>query len=392
MWQGKKILVYMLLYADDILDEKVQNNSKLIWQIHSFEKMGLDVWYFLYAKDQIYLCNKDNKIPVRPSVGGYRGFVHRHYMNNAFFKVYKKYGPFDYAYVRKMIALPSFIRVLKTLHARGTKVIYEIPTYSTSKISEDAMSGRQFRVWIEPILKKLDAAEAKYIDLYSVIGEKACSINGVPAVNINNGMNALEASDLPRRNHQYTKECHMLALGNMRAYHGLDRIIYGLKKYNTSHSDKAYLHIVGMDSDGSLASNLELAKTLGIEKYVIHEGFCTGEKLNQICDICDVAFCALAYYIKGGTVGNELKTREYMSRGIPFVISVPDDSLDDNARYIMHVSNDAEPIRIEDIVKFAQSFSGDSHVVNEMQQYALKNMTWIPELEKVLTCVDAQSK
>ena len=66
--------------------------------------------------------------------------------------------------------------------------------------------------------------------------------------------------------------------------------------------------------------------------------------------------------------------------------------MDDDARYIMHVSNDAEPIRIEDIVKFAQSFSGDSHVVNEMQQYALKNMTWIPELEKVLTCVDAQSK
>lgn len=391
-WKDKKILVYMLLYADDMLTPTLQNNTKLIWQIRAFEKMGMDVWYVLFAKEGILLCNKEKKIKIGATVAGERGFIHRHFMNRALLRVLNQYGPFDYAYVRKMVSLPSFEALLRRLHGQKTKVILEIPTYSTSKISEDAQSGRRFRVAIAPAMRQIERRCARSVDLYSVIGEPAQSIFGVRAVNINNGMNALNADELPVRNFTPKNgEYHLLALGHMREYHGIRRIVEGMHQYyENGGSADVILHVVGLDADGCLARVAEQAKSCGLEDKIRLEGFQTGEALDRICDQCCVAFCALAYYIKGGIVGNELKTREYMSRGIPFVMAVPDASVPENARYVLRVENDASAINISEIIDFSDRVSADPAVIEEMRQYALKNMTWIPQLEKVLRAVDAE--
>lgn len=389
-WTGKKLLAYMLIYSEEMLNDRLQNNTKLMWQIRAFEKMGLDVWYLLYCRDGIYICNKENRSKIAESVGGYRGFVHRHFMNKAFLKSLKRFGPFDYAYIRKMVALPSFVSVLKRLHKSGTKVILEIPTYSRSKISEDAHSGRWLRVGIMPVLQAIERFEARYIDLYVLIGEHEAQLNGITAININNGMNALGIADISERNHIYKKgEYHLLALGHMREYHGIDRIVEGMRQYyEEGGKTEIFLHIVGTDCDGCLAHNKERAEKYGLENRFILEGFHTGKELDAICDQCDAAFCAMAYYIKGGIIGNELKTREYMSRGIPFIISVPDDSLPKEARYILKIENNSTPIRMNEVIDFIDMLQLDAaSIISEMQTYSLEHMTWIPEFVKVLSAV-----
>ena len=393
-WDGKKIIVYMLIYSEELLDDVLQNNTKLEWQIKSFERMGLDTWYLLYCKDGIYLCNKGDKIRIGKSVGGYRGFIHRHYMNLAFLKALKEFGPFDYAYVRKMVALPSFVSVLRSLHKMDTRIVVEIPTYSRSKINEDAHSGRWFRVLISPLLKTIEKYMAKYVDLYALIGEHEKELYGVPAINISNGMNALTIDDLPIRNHKrMEREYHLLALGHMREYHGIHRIIEGINEYyKRGGEEEVYLHVVGLDADGCLKRNKILANEYGIGNRVIFEGFKTGTDLNDICNKCDVAFCALAYYLKGGIIGNELKTRDYMSRGIPFVMSVPDEAISSSAKYVLNVPNSNEPIDICRTIDFIDSITDEKSLSDEMKSYALKHMTWIPELEKVLMKVDEKEE
>ena len=75
-----------------------------------------------------------------------------------------------------------------------------------------------------------------------------------------------------------------------------------------------------------------------------------------------------------------LKNREYCSRGIPFFYSESDLEFD-STNFIIKAPADESPIDIHQVIEFVSNHPFDKF---QIRNYALKNLTWEKQYEKVL--------
>ena len=318
----KKFFFFMLYRTDD----PTENNSKLIQQMETIHAMGYETWYLCYDIDFIYLCrlhDEQHRVPVLKSIGGRSNALRRRRLYLAVPHLLRKIKHFDYVYIRSMIGLPSYVRAINLLKKHSRHVIMEIPTYPPQKAQ-----NADKRWWRRPfyiISNFFERLASRYVQLYTLVGAHADKFCGRPAINIENGINCARYTV---REQTADENCiHILLLAHMMFYHGYDRMIRGLKEYYAGIAPgiDVKLHFVGTDGDGSLKNWEKLSKKLELTEHIRVEGAKYGAELNKFINGMDIGVASLRSYELLGSFGSELKLRDYMVRGVPFIYSSGDD-------------------------------------------------------------------
>lgn len=193
----------------------------------------------------------------------------------------------------------------------------------------------------------------------------------IPCATISNGFNvqSVEVRNLPLLGPQ---DIHILFIGYISRWHGLDRMIHGIADYpGPGH---IHFHIVG---DGDEVENLQqLTKSIAPAAGIHFHGFLTGYPLDAMFDTCHIAIGSLGMHRKGLHQTSELKAREYCARGIPYIIACSDPDFPDTFPYILRIPADESPVNMEQVILFASQMYQDPDHPKKMRRYAEEHVDW----------------
>src|SRR5699024_7986971 len=102
-----------------------------------------------------------------------------------------------------------------------------------------------------------------------------------------------------------------------------------------NHQVNIVLHVVGQGP--ATESLIKLVGNLGVSENVIFHGALFGEELDRVFSICTTALSSLALHRKNVLTSSELKSREYMARGIPFICAARDEALAQAGEFILQL-------------------------------------------------------
>ena len=284
---------------------------------------------------------------------------------------------FDLMYLRYMPTFHGALTALRTFKQTGGRLILEFPTWPRDQENNRFFLRRQVFRYTDHILQQI----TPMVDLFTAIGEPCGNpLYGRPAMNIVNGA---DVSSLPlHQPRSQSEEIHLLALASMSGWHGYDRILHSLAAYRGDA--RVHIDFVGGDGDGSLAAWKTLAEELGLTEQVTFHGACYGAALEAIFTQSDVGVGSLGMFRYGLQHATTLKLREYMARGLPFLYATEDPSLPDEPDFALRVSNDEQPILMEDVVRFARNVQQNPEIAQRMRRYAEDHMSWKSVLKAVL--------
>lgn len=263
-------------------------------------------------------------------------------------KVYPKidFSGIDFVYIRRIVPNNrSFNFLLYKMKKENPemKIIYEIPTYPY----DSELKGFRGKVvlfidkWYR---KRLN----RYIDFITTYGDYK-SIFNIPVLTIVNGIDCASISLKNKEN--LTADIHAIVVAQYWFWHGYDRLIEGMKDYYSSPRDKKfYVNFVGEGPE--LSRYKALVNKYQLDSYVKFSGKLSGSDLDRAFYDADIAFCSLGAHRKKLYLSSELKSREYMARGLPIVSSVSIDVIPNDYKYWLKFAEDDSNICIDDIISF----------------------------------------
>lgn len=260
------------------------------------------------------------------------------------------YSQSDFIYFRKETVVDwrmiAFLRkIKKQSHAM---VFMEIPTYPY-----DGEFGNSIRSKLTLSIDHYFRRQLyKYIDRIVVTG---CDDNnilwGIKTVNVVNG---IDLKNVPVRKYQFHNDgLNLACVAKFSPWHGYERIILGLNDYYRSKEIKIDVNLLMVGEGVEKAYYQSLVEKCGLENHVRFLGKLTGEKLENIYDITDVGVCSLGRYKSGINMIGDLKSRDFMAKGIPMICGCQIDVLYNwDYDYAMFVPNDNTKIDIAKVVRF----------------------------------------
>lgn len=348
--------------------------------INAFRRKGLCVWFTCTDNGFVYISNGTDYIQIGKASVRFEKYLRNMDLCKAVTDYIKKADiNFDYCYIRSMPVLWGLKKMMKSIKNSNIKIAVEIPTYpSTTERKTDTLFRRIFL----KISQYQSIAASKYIDVYLPMGEKTTEINGRPAVNLENGV---EASMLNKRDYKPVdpNEIHMLAVAQIARWHGYDRIIEGMKLYYDNNPEaRVYFHLVGPDGDGSLALYKQKIEEYHLEKYVLLEGPKYGIEADAYFNMADVGIASIN--IQGMKTVYPLKIVEYLARGIPFIYASSQCQVKPEWDFCMSVPTDGTPIDIDSIVAFSKKANSIENVSDIMRHIAETECSWDIQIDRIL--------
>jgi glycosyltransferase involved in cell wall biosynthesis len=326
--------------------------------------------------NQIFALNIEEQLSCKPLI------LPRPVYNPVFlfflyllFDIYKnissKLDFFDYVYIRRIFPVNySFIKLLKMIRRKNErcKIVYEIPTYPYDREHKKLLSI--VALFIDKIFRvKLK----KYIDKIVTVSDDDV-IFGVPTIKIKNG---ICCNDIQIRTPQISDQnLHLIVVAQFAFWHGYDRLIHGLNDFYKKNgvAKKVYVHFVGNGPEMDRYNIL--VKQYNLSEYVIFYGLLSGEKLTEVFNKADIAVCSLGSHRKGIYFSSELKSREYLVRGMPIVSSTKIDILPPDFKYCLYVPEDDSPVNIQHIIEYHQNLIKEQTVyemIHEIRAFAENN-------------------
>ena len=202
----------------------------------------------------------------------------------------------------------------------------------------------------------------------------------MPARTITNGVSV---QDIPFSGHAFYNG-NMLSLlcvaTAFQAWHGLERVLAGLLNYS-SRRPSLHLKIVGEVSP----KHLELSSRLLHNKHVrvTFLGRLHGQSLEEVFANAHIAFSSLALFRNGMRQACTLKSREFLSRGLPFVIGYCDPDLEGADEFFLRVPSDNSPVNMDDVVAFAECILKKKGVSESMRQFADDRLDWKIKMQQM---------
>lgn len=266
------------------------------------------------------------------------------------------------SYVRNLLPWNPFaLKFVKNVRKLSDIMILDVPTYPYEKEFSKAIR------MIDGIFNK---NLNRYFD-FVVTPSNVDNVYGIKTLKITNGIDVEKFRKKAITKKE--KELHLIGVANVSIWHGYDRVIRGLYEYyKRMPKMKVYFHVVG---EGVELSNLKkLSEKLGVGDYVLFHGFKTGEELDKLFDLSDVAVGSLGLHRIGLKNASIIKLREYCARGIPFVITANDEDFI-NFEFMLKISSDENPLDIREVINFYERIKNTDYVIN-MRDYAMKNLSW----------------
>lgn len=349
-------------------DKATGVEKKIVAQVNSFNKVGLDC---------VLITSKER--------GGIWGAILRRLpFIDAFYKWDEEvYENLDYIYVRK----PSWftfkiIKLFKNIKRINPqiKIVMEFPTYPYDKEFSRKLKDIPFlikeKVYCKHLVGIVDRIATYSDDDY---------IFGVQTIRIVNGIDL--DSVKPRQPLALVDDAiNICAVAKVSKWHGYDRFIKGLAKYYNSGGERnIVLHIVG---DGDEVNDLKkIVLDNDIAENVLFYGFKSGEELDGIYNISDLALEVLGAHRKDIYISSSLKSREYLAKGLPIITeSVIDILHQTDFPYLLKIPSDESSVEIRNVVNFFDRVYCEeitrASVVKKIRNYATKtcdiNATMLP--------------
>lgn len=357
--------------------------KKFASQIKAVQNLGYEVYYTAFDSDYFYLVHNEEKYKIKKiAFGKEKSYIHL----KAFLDMYDtvlrvlKREKFAYAYIRSCPLTWLGYRMLQRFSKNGTKIVVEIPTYPAEREKIRSTFHKLSNIYTDFWWGHAE----KYCDLFTLIGDRADSYHGRPAINIDNG---IQVDEIPMCRHAHTdgEAFHMLALASMCNWHAYDRVIEGMAQLDVAQRKNVVLDLVGDGGDGSISKWKELAERLQVQDCVKFHGYLSGDELDQMINASSIGLGTLGLYRKSFSSASNLKTREYMARGLPFVYAGDDPGLDGNEPYALKIPNDDTAVDMNEVLTFIENVEARPRYQEEMRQHAQEKMSWERQFNKVFT-------
>ena len=377
--KGDRMLFVALTTVDQASDGVY---LKVEGQIRAFLELYDEVSLFAYSSSGIVLRTYTSSGYYDYSIHRYSKLPRRFLFWTELKKFFKthKYSLVYYRYpVIDLFVLGAFSSMRKNDSAGYS--ILEIPSYPLEK----AQNKGAVR-----ILYDLDSVLhnqcSKYIDKVVYIGDKCDSIFNCKTQLIPNGFPKSLLNCKATGYTYYHDKLVMVAVSTMHIWHGYERVIEGIYHYYLSDSKKIDVEFI-LVGDGTYRSIYEeLVRKYHLEDHVRFTGSLSGDALDNIYRSASIGVSSLGCYRKNLHMNSPLKTKEYMIRGLPYIYGYDEIGLPDDFEYALKVSNDSNPIDINEVVQFVERIEKDSNrddVVETMRLFTIDNFSW----EKIVNCI-----
>lgn len=231
-----------------------------------------------------------------------------------------------------------------------------------------------------------------YIDRFVTYGDYD-RIFGVPTIKTINGIDFSTVA--PHKREKGKKTIDLISVAQYQNHHAYDRLISGIADYyKNGGKENVVFHVVGFGM--SLESYKQLSEKLLLSNHVIFYGKKEGKELDEIYDKCDIAVATLGFHRIGVKVSSALKTREYLSKGMPIVYSGKIDIVEDDFKYQYCAPEDESNIDVNKIVQLYHSFienekRASREIISYVKKKASIEASLYPVVEFLRTNENAES-
>ncbi len=292
---------------------------------------------------------------------------------------YVKNGDVKNIYIRYPKSNPVFLRTLRELRRNGCRIIIEFPTYPYD--AEIKTYGKTIRDKTIFCVDRMFRKKLKQYVYAAATFSEYTRIFGIPAFQIYNG---LFVDEIKERKPIESNDIHIIAVAQIQRSHGYDRFLSGLAKYyECNREKKIYLHLIGDGPEKKMLEKMTIDNQL--TQYVLFHGYCTGANLDSLYDNCSLALETLGFHRVGIRISSSLKSREYLSKGLPIITSADIDVVSEDFPYALKLAADETPVDMNDILAFYERVYSDSQqtVISAIRKYAKTHCDMDYTLQKV---------
>lgn len=301
--------------------------------------------------------------------------------------IYKKeFDTVDFIYFRRpFIATGAMRNTLKKIKNKNPniKIIMEIPTYPYDKELLEYKLGN-FILWRDCWNRK---------KLYGIVDRIATltddkEIFGIKTLHFTNGIE-LEDIQIKKIVEKKTDTINLCAVALFKSWHGYERVIKGIGEYYRSGGKrKIFFHLVGEGDQLELYKNI--VKEYQIEDKVIFYGFLQGEELNKIYNISDLAMGSFGFYKIGLEESCNLKSRQYIAKGLPIVTGCKIDIFNKKYPFWLEFPNNDTIVDIKQIIDFYDSIHkiySDLEIVEAIRKYAEEKVDMVSTMKEIISYI-----
>lgn len=353
---------------------------KVYSEIASFRKLGYSVTYSGYLRDGVAIFDNNDNI-IRKVTYPFKNEKLVHAIRRTLLMklcidfIKTTSAKFDFSYVRYHFFDRLYIKMLKELKLKSSKVVIE--AHSAPKFPKD-YSIMRFVGWKDSIWNK---KAHRYVDLVASMSDED-KLWGIDTIKIANGIdvNSIKMHSY----HGSQKDINLIAVSFEGPVHGYDRVLKGIYNYyKDGGSRNIFFHMVGT----TMSSTNELITKLGLSQRCFRYGPKAGEELDAIYNNANIGIGCLANHRIGSRFGSALKTKEYIAKGIPFIYGWKETVLRD-FKYALEFELCEDYIDMNKVISFYESLSKEN-LAEQIRQHLSYKDTWDYQIKKV---VDAISK
>ena len=280
---------------------------------------------------------------------------------------------------------PFVFFIMIYLRLRGVKIIIDVPTPRVVGLKEidSAIEKKTYQI-IRKIMLCMTGAWVFYPAhrIVQYASESGWFEFGVKHKTIKIGNGILIDETIPLVQAVWpADELKLIGVAQLANWHGYDRLIRALAEGNKKKLPyKVSFTIVG---DGAERLVLEaLVKELSLQEQVFFTGMLVGDELNAIFLDKHIGVASLGLYRKCLNEASDLKTREYIARGLSVIGVGNDPDFDEKSAYRFLVSNDD---CISGLIEFLEGVANKALLTPEvLREYALLKLSLESKIKMIL--------
>lgn len=343
-WENMKAKGYYFLYTPINTAEPDGIEKKILSQRQMFGDAGIEMEFEVLSRDA-----KGNWLYL------------------------EKYSQADFIYFRKSTTIDwRFLSFYGKIKKHGNPIIFmEIPTFPYEGEYGTGLAAK-LRLQVDHFFRRFID---KCIDRIVITGSKTGGyLWGVKTMDIINGIDFAQTKP---REYEEHKGVNLACVAKFSPWHGYERLIRGLHSYYQNEAkEEVNILMVGEGVEKSYYE--DLVKEYNLQDHVQFLGRLTGAKLDHIYDITDLGICSLGRYKSGIDVIGDLKSREFMVKGIPMVCGCRIDALEGRSYpYVQFFPNDNSDIDIQHLLNFYRELRTECEVKELSDKIRTISQPWI---------------
>lgn len=221
-----------------------------------------------------------------------------------------------------------------------------------------------------------------------------CGNQRKPSITIGNGINT---GLYPVRcmNNGNPDIIKLLFIGSGYGSHGLTRLFHSIRTYVMQGNSEYTIQLKVVGSSHEMNRNKLAIKKMDLSQFVTFIDYTEPDQLKEYYEWADIAIGSLGLHRLGLTSSSTLKVREYICRGIPYIISSHDADVPDNWHYSLLFPGNNVSIDMEDVIRFVITTRHDKEHPQNMNAFAREYLDWSIKMKKLddffLTFLKAQA-